>query len=422
MTVHTCRACGATLPDTARFCAVCGQTLNSTASADKKANHLQAPGKVDSLQKAEASSALSTNQPPDQVGKVALADHFSADEVQGVDTLAEGDLTKPISHAGIEADWSSIAHVGGGAPTEPIGHNSLVLPALATQGPLVLPHQDVTQQASPFVVSPPSVMSPAPYIPIHKPQKHTARSGWVTGLIILLVLMLVITSLIAIGQTILVPSIAIKGDTQVSSGGQIHLSGSSFIPDDTITLMLDSTQPLYYIGTINTVTARSDGTFDVTIPVGTNWQPGLHTIQALEGLSLRHAVVSFALNQVEQTATPTPNVPAISDGELSMVAPAVVRLGSVEEGSDQTISAQVTLITTGVGQVSWSASWDQDQTPGLYLDQMSGEIQAPASQVLTVRVQVGSLDAGTYTATINFDSPQSTQDVSLQVIFTVVPN
>jgi hypothetical protein len=385
---------------------------------------LQASVRVDSLQKADAFSALSTNQPPDQVGKVALADHFSADEVQGVDALADADPTKPISHGGIEADWSSIAHVGGGAPTEPMGHNSLVLPALAMQGPLVLPQQDVTQQAPPFVASPPLLASPAPYMHVQKSQKHTARSGWVTWLIILLVLMLVITSLIAVGQTILVPSIAIKGDTQVSSGRQIHLSGSNFIPDDTITLTLDNTQPLYYIDTANTVTARNDGTFDVTIPVGTNWQPGLHTIQALEGLSLRHAVVSFALNQVEQTptTTPTPNIPAISDGELSMVAPTVVTLGSVDEGSDQTISAQVTLITTGVGQVSWRASWGQDQTPGLYLDQMSGEIQAPASQVLTVRAQVGSLDAGTYTATINFDSPQSTQDVSLQVIFTVVPS
>jgi len=101
--------------------------------------------------------------------------------------------------------------------------------------------------------------------------------------------------MIALGQTILVPSITIAN--QSASNGQMHLHGSGFIPKDTITLMLDNTQPLYYNGRANTVTTKSDGAFDVTIPVGAKWRLGLHTIQALEGWSLRRAMVSFILDQ-----------------------------------------------------------------------------------------------------------------------------
>ncbi|HWS82777.1 MAG TPA: hypothetical protein VN207_00805 [Ktedonobacteraceae bacterium] len=48
-----------------------------------------------------------------------------------------------------------------------------------------------------------------------------------------------------------------------------------------------------------------------------------------------------------------------NDGELSGVMPAVVMVGLVRAGSDQTVSEQVTLIATGAGQISWGLSWDQ---------------------------------------------------------------
>ncbi|HEX3639709.1 MAG TPA: hypothetical protein VHV10_00310, partial [Ktedonobacteraceae bacterium] len=48
-----------------------------------------------------------------------------------------------------------------------------------------------------------------------------------------------------------------------------------------------------------------------------------------------------------------------NDGELSGVMPAVVMVGLVRAGSDQTGLVQVTLIATGAGQISWSLPWDQ---------------------------------------------------------------
>ncbi len=430
MTMRTCHACGAMLPDSANFCAVCGEALGSAANAEKKANagkKLKAKKKADlsqapvrgySPQKADAISSLPTNQLVDRVGKAGLTGRSSDRRAQAADPSAEASPTKPVS------DSSTIAHLGRGTPTEPVTHNPFAMPrAVLTPRPLTVPQQEEIQ-APPFATPPPFQVPPASYT--RKQQKRRARPGCVTWLTILvLVLILVTISAIALGQTILLPSIAIENNVQSASAGQIHLHGSNFIPNDTITLMLDNTQPLYSSSRANTVRARSDGTFDVTIPVETKWRLGLHTVQALEGLTQRRAVISFVLDQAGETPTITPTLtststPALSatfNGELSGVLPSVVVLGPVSAGFGQNVSEQVTLTATGAGQVSWKASWDQ--ASWLNLNQTSGVIQSPASQTITVSAQASSLGKGTYSATIRFSSSQSAQNITLLVIFIV---
>jgi len=420
------------LPDSANFCAVCGEALGSAANAEKKANARKklkakkkanlplAPVREYSPQKADAISALPTNQLAGQVGKAGLAGRSSDLRAQAADPSAEAGPTKPVS------DSSTIAHVGGEAPTEPVTDNPFAKPraALAPQ-PLTVPQQDAIQAPS-FATPPSFQVPPASYT--RKQQKRRARPGCVTWLTILvLVLILVTTSAIALGQTILLPSIAIENNVQSASAGQIHLHGSSFIPNDTITLMLDNTQPLYSSNRANTVRARSNGTFDVTIPVGTKWRLGLHTVQALEGLTQRRAMISFVLDQAGETPTiiptltpiltSTPASSATFNGELSGVLPSVVVLGPVSAGFGQNVSEQVALTATGAEQVSWKASWDQ--ASWLNLNQTSGVIQSPASQTITVSAQASSLGKGTYSATVRFSSPQSAQNITLLVIFIV---
>src|SRR5436190_1844499 len=130
MTIHTCHACGAALPDSANFCGVCGQALDSVANAEKEASLPQAPVRADSLQKADALSSSPTNQLVNQVSKAGLAGRSSVHGERGAGPSAEAGPTKPV------LDWSNIAHVGGGAPTEPVMHNPFAIPpAIVTPQP-----------------------------------------------------------------------------------------------------------------------------------------------------------------------------------------------------------------------------------------------------------------------------------------------
>ncbi len=103
--------------------------------------------------------------------------------------------------------------------------------------------------------------------------------------------------------------------------------------------------------------------------------------------------------------------------ELSNVNPTPLALTTVTQGYTQTISAQAKLSTTGSGTLAWTASSD---VQWLSLGSMSGHIQAPSTQAVTVIASTG-LQAGSYAGNIVFTNAQSGKQLTLAVTFTVQP-
>lgn len=299
--------------------------------------------------------------------------------------------------------------------------------------------------------------------PKPKPNPPGCAPAW---LIIVSAIILIITSIITTAFTVLAPSLSLSGSGSVLPGGALHLHGNHFIPGSSITLTLDGSIPLSVsapsfsasttsfpaMGAVWTLAAQEstvlraggDGSFDVTITVGTNWKPGQHTIRATENISPRSAELTFtvvangitptptstttptvtatATTTVTPTASPSPTVTptatSVTTG-LSCINPATLALGPVSEGYNQAVSSVVTLCTDGSGVVSWTASWNQNAAPWLKLDRTSGQIQAPAQQQVTVSASAGSLKAGNYAATVTFTDSQHSTSETLTVNFTV---
>ncbi|HZU01417.1 MAG TPA: hypothetical protein VFA10_17235, partial [Ktedonobacteraceae bacterium] len=302
------------------------------------------------------------------------------------------------------------------------------------------------------------------------------------GLIAGLVLSILIFSGMGISLMLSTPTLTLAEGTNVAQGSTLHLSGNHFLPNNGITLTLDHTTPIYRTNeqalsptkrkiasehavlksTLilandisqnllhnDTIKVGSNGTFDVTILVGTNWTAGQHTIEATESSDARSATVSFTVTQqapdftqgtVTPTSTPTittptitpttPGVPAsvptvgitpttVITASLSGVTPNALTLGPSNAGEQQATSSMVTLNTTGTALFAWNATWDQQQAPWLQLTPASGKLQAPASQKITVSAQATNLKAGTYKALITFTSSLDAHTVLLTVALTV---
>jgi hypothetical protein len=222
------------------------------------------------------------------------------------------------------------------------------------------------------------------------------------------------------------PAISISGSSDVTAGGMLHLHGNNFVPGSSITLTLDNTIPLF--ATSNSapgaashasssalsmslagqltlanspITAGGNGTFDVTIPVSTNWSPGLHTIRAREDISSRSAVITFKID-----------VPAAK----LLAKPADIDFGKIEQGSKPVMSVVVS--NSGGHLLTWQANGG-DAT-WLKLQPASGNIQPAASpEFIYVTADTSQLKVGVYAAALRITSNGG--DSLVQVKLEVVP-
>jgi len=315
-------------------------------------------------------------------------------------------------------------------------------------------------------------------------RSHSLITWLRIGLIAVLVLLILIFSAMGLSLLASTPTLTLTGGTNVVQGSILHLNGSHFLPDSTVTLTLDHTTPIYYSyqqpysptkpetisNNINMAEAwilekqltqaslvndkikvGSNGTFSVNIQVGTDWAIGQHTIQAAETSGSRSVTLSFSIIQqtpilTQETVTPTaiaPPTPTATDPappvtpatptsiptvgitptvivtSLSGVTPNALTLGPTNEGDKQAVPSPITLNTTGTALLTWNATWDQQQAPWLQLTPTSGQIQAPASQKITVSAQPATLKAGTYKALITFTNSLNAHIVLLTVALTV---
>ncbi len=130
------------------------------------------------------------------------------------------------------------------------------------------------------------------------------------------------------------------------------------------------------------------------------------------------ATLTFISSQSSKPLTVTVNITIQGQADLSSVSPNSVSLGPVTEGYAQPTTAQVTLNTSGTGNVQWQASWNKNSNPWLQLDRTSDQIQAPATETIIVGAVVG-MKAGIYTTNVSFTNPQTGNTASLAINFTV---
>ncbi|GCE12626.1 BACON domain-containing protein [Tengunoibacter tsumagoiensis] len=349
-----------------------------------------------------------------------------------------------------------------GAPT--VTPSPLYPPAAP---PIYLPRGLSTQGGTlPGASTPPAPYQPGTGSGPKKPPRP-APGGCSLWMILVFIPLLILAGLFGVGFTILAPALSLSGGTSVAQGGKFHLHGTNFVPHLNITLTRDDGISLQVVQAPSPIrrvhqaavqtsileeqlvnaqtdtaslTASDRGTFDATIIVGSDWRPGLHRIQANEGLTPRSASLSITVTgdgttptptatptvtpTASATATPTPtpqptSTPTPIPDALSGVTPNIVNLGPIGEGSSQTVSSQVTLTTTGTNLIQWTASWDQQKSPWLQLDQTSGQIQAPNSQQVTVSAQGSTLAAGKYQTVVTFTNTANQQSVTLSISLTV---
>jgi hypothetical protein len=286
---------------------------------------------------------------------------------------------------------------------------------------------------------------------------------------------LILASFISLGLTVLQPGLSLSGSSSVAPGGTLAVHGRSFLPGSSVTLTLDGGIPVHFARGVprqmarsenatgamadltafalassanNSVSAGIDGSFTVTIAIDPGWQPGIHTIHAMESLSHRSASLEFSIldngattpgttaspqtgtstatatpsssstGTATSTASPTPTkTGTATPASLSCINPGTLNLGPVMQASIQPVSGQVTLCATGTGTINWSATLTS--APWLKLNHTSGQIVAPGKTQVTISASAASLASGTYNATITFNGQPGNSTEHLNVSFVV---
>jgi hypothetical protein len=213
-----------------------------------------------------------------------------------------------------------------------------------------------------------------------------------------------------------------------SPGGTLILHGEGFTPGDKVGVTIDTQLRAQggdephsmdingaFFHRNNTAPAaqmiskavQDDGTLSIPIPVDSQWAVGsTHTAYLYYNNSSKVIRLAFTVS----LHAAQPELVGCPDEAIA------VNLGSIVEGSNTHISKQLTLCTTGAGQVSWSVAgmpkWLQ-LTP-------KGQITAPNSGQVALNASANGLRPGSYSATITFSSTQSNARVTSNVILVVL--
>ncbi len=488
--MRSCTYCGAELPGQAGFCGNCGQS--SQLIEKQSESHTNGGNQALQANSPNAATTVSTshweyaaqNQPaqysaqaPTGFGTQAPIDDEEEERRRkaalfglGLAGIA-GEVQPPISNVPMAQGTPQINGVPMVHGTPPLAgnlHAQNVAQSSYSPGFYASQTQQISHAPQPTAPptphpNPTSPPGPHPTSP-HQPTPGGCAPVW---LIFVFAAILIITSIISIGLTVLSPGLSLlSGSADVTLGGTLQLHGTSFIPGSSVSFTLDGATPLYFTyqgsngqalhssniwpaleifsiqagqlpAANNAVTVGIDGTFTVTILIDQSWKTGQHTIRASERFTPRSASITITVRQAGDTPTPSSASPTATStlsptaspsstpsatttpATLSCLNPASVILGPVSEGYNQAISTQVNLCASGSGIVNWAATWDQKQASWVKLDHNSGQIQAPGQQKITVSALAANLKAGNYNATITFSSQQGSPTETLNVSFVV---
>ena len=256
--------------------------------------------------------------------------------------------------------------------------------------------------------------------------------------------LLIIAGIIG-GLALLLPPTISLSNSVIRQGDTLHLHGSGFIPDGSVTLTLDGHRPLVlfvhnvpgenfysagdprvlqkFASSQATLTARSihvslRGTFDVAIVVSQNRPLGIHTIRAMESVSERSAEVRFAI-----VAQP---------GKLA-VTPSSLDFGVLQQGS--TTTQILTVSNMGQLPLNWTAkeyptrglkrapqaSLQGATTTWFTLDTNAGTLQPGTFQTIHVTADATMLAVRTYSGTLAISMGSESIQVKVSLVVTAAP-
>ncbi len=202
-------------------------------------------------------------------------------------------------------------------------------------------------------------------------------------------------------------TISIQGETQssnVASYGQtIMLHLRRFPAGDVVFLTHDIEVPIQTTAGSPAVRIGRGGGADIATLVGTNWQPGFHTLQAEDQVTRYTASARLLINS---GPTPPPHL-LLHTSELDFGA-AVKGANSIQP---------LTLENSGSGVINWSASSNQ---PWLLLTPTQGIFSD--SQTIAVAVErTLALNPKAYTGKITFSSNVGTRTVTVKMVVRALP-
>ncbi|GAC1576170.1 MAG: hypothetical protein NVS4B1_02570 [Ktedonobacteraceae bacterium] len=198
------------------------------------------------------------------------------------------------------------------------------------------------------------------------------------------------------------PTLQASSNT-IAIGATLTVHGSNFSPHERVGLSRDATLPIADTGGASIIQADGKGSFTDTVIVSSDWQAGVHVINA-EDAKL-HKIARFSLVVTGKSTSLRPAHFTISDTTLN--------LGTGDSATNSTQA--ITLSNTGGGQITWQGSADQ---PWLLLTPDNGTFVAGAKTQVTIAVDRANLQPGPYTAHVNFLSSvgNSNVAVTMQVI------
>ena len=434
--MNTCTHCGAEQPPHAQFCGSCGHFFSTLTDSSPSPSILSYvtiksnppyPVKQTNTSNAAYETVLDAAQPSQTPLPEQRA--FDGTLLYGQQRKEEDEdeehgalfLSPPVHNT------PQIANVPPAPQVTPPINEHIQMQQMGVKQPL-----RQAKQLSPAH----KLISPLPITPPH-PIRHRAPRHTLRPYALIITLFLV--ALIILGTLLTLffvtpPSLEISGSGTVSAGNALHLHGDWYTPESKVLLLLDETIPLsaYQAGTPtvsrgyttttlltassalepgstsgNTIVTSITGSFDATITVGADWKAGKHSIQAMEQGGTRSATTQIAVS--------TPS-------HLDSITPSSVTLGPITEGDSKLISTHVTLGAVGTNSVSWTASWDTTAAPWLQLDSISGMLQAPNTQDITLTANPQKLKAGTYKAAVTFTDTTGNNSFLLPVSLTIQPN
>ena len=150
------------------------------------------------------------------------------------------------------------------------------------------------------------------------------------------------------------PTLVLVGTTSqtITVGQSIQLQGEQFGVNQTIIFLRDTATPIIdKSGNNISILTNNQGTFNVTIPIDSNWSVGSHSIEALDKSSSQNA---FQTIQVIPTGTATTTSTQLSVSMQGKPASLLTFKAVIDQGNPD--PQQITITNTSGTTLQWTAT------------------------------------------------------------------
>ncbi len=220
------------------------------------------------------------------------------------------------------------------------------------------------------------------------------------------------------------PSLTLQGKSSgtFAIGQAIHLHGDHFGPNDTITFLLDTTNPITGAsgGKISTL-ADSQGAFDVALTISSDWTTGTHTIEALDSSGNQNAYLTIQVVPAGAPLKTSPDLSVTTDGN-----PVQMLTFKAVAGQANPAPQPITITNTSGAPLKWSAAASASKNLSWLIindHNTFGVLAISEPDTLLISVNIVGLTSNPpkkpYTGQIVFtinDKEQLTLPVQLQII------